>query len=421
MTVENQCRVRNSSEYLFPPKDSVLQERVEPHQSKNPIMPPRTAFPVSHPLPQHDDTWGRRIAAWFGKRDNEDFRDFIHRNTGVYIYKFGEGVIPTGKYARAEIAAKIAAENPLSTKVTEHQIDAFAFAAAAAFGAFGCADPGRISRNPSPEQDASNLQHPDVAMAHIDAQEIHQDAATELPDILIGKDGGINTDSETQFPDTEILYPDAHVMQLDATPEDAAQDAGVVIDSGVIPDAGMCPSTDPQLVPICTCDPDGDGIITDRFPDRSFLSHLRSEFGRSQNADITVQDALRVSSLNLTATSRGVVQNISGVECFINLTYFFLNQPHSSSGITDVTPFASLVHLTDLTLMNNNISDITPFSGLINLNYLVLSRNPIADIGPLISNPGLGTGDTVYLQQNPQIPPSQIADLRAKGVNVIWP
>ncbi|MBI4211276.1 MAG: leucine-rich repeat domain-containing protein [Deltaproteobacteria bacterium] len=515
MPLENQCRVRNSDNYLFSPEDCVLQS--EPHQSKNPTLPST----VVNPLLQHNDTWGRRMAVWFGKRDDEDFRDFIHRNTGVYIYKFGEGVVPTGKYARAEIAAKIAAENPLSAKVTEHQIDVFAFAAAAAFGAFGCAEPGPITRNPSPEQDASNMQRPDTAIVQpIDAQETHQDAAAQLPDVLIEKDGGISTDSETQFPDAETLY--------DATPEDAAQDAGVVTDSGVaadsgvvtdsgiatdsgvIPDAGMCPSTDPQLVPICTCDSDGDGIITDRFPDRSFLSQLRNAFGRPRNADITVQDALRTSQLQLTSPSLGVARNVLGVECFVNLTRFHLNQPSPNNGITDVTPFASLVHLTELVLWRNNISDITPFSnlhnlthlvltqnlvsditpvmslpqltflsiaqnpvpdlfplaalvnlntlyadanhqaydltplssltnltvltlgsnqisdvtplsGLINLRSLALFQNPITDIGPLISNPGLSAGDTVDLQQDPQIHPAQIAALRAKGVNVIWP
>lgn len=54
-----------------------------------------------------------------------------------------------------------------------------------------------------------------------------------------------------------------------------------------------------------------------------------------------------------------------------------------------------------LGLDNNQIVDITPLHQLDKLQRLNLNSNRIEDLTPLIANPGLGSGDEVYLDGNP--------------------
>ena len=60
--------------------------------------------------------------------------------------------------------------------------------------------------------------------------------------------------------------------------------------------------------------------------------------------------------------------------------------------------------LMPLTMLNGEgkgIIDLTGLEYCINLNQLYLSNNQISDIQPLVDNTGLGTGDIVYLRDNP--------------------
>ena len=69
----------------------------------------------------------------------------------------------------------------------------------------------------------------------------------------------------------------------------------------------------------------------------------------------------------------------------------------------------------------NTISNISVLSGLTKLTQLSLEANLIADISPLVSNTGLGTGDTVDLRYNPLSYASlytHIPALQARGVTV---
>jgi len=66
-------------------------------------------------------------------------------------------------------------------------------------------------------------------------------------------------------------------------------------------------------------------------------------------------------------------------------------------------------------------------AGLTNLSKLMLQENKISDIEPLLKNSGLGDDDyytdMVYLSGNPNIPPSQIEQLKhqgPKGVHVFY-
>jgi serine/threonine protein kinase len=61
--------------------------------------------------------------------------------------------------------------------------------------------------------------------------------------------------------------------------------------------------------------------------------------------------------------------------------------------------------LVELNLSDNNIKDITALAALKNLDYLELSRNTRFDLKALVTNPGLGEGDRVYLLHGTKILP----------------
>ena len=71
--------------------------------------------------------------------------------------------------------------------------------------------------------------------------------------------------------------------------------------------------------------------------------------------------------------------------------------------------------------MTNNISDITPLSNLTSLTSLSLNDNNISDVSPLVNNVGLGSGDTVYLEENHLNAVSvstHVPALRARGTSI---
>jgi len=84
-----------------------------------------------------------------------------------------------------------------------------------------------------------------------------------------------------------------------------------------------------------------------------------------------------------------------------------------------------LIGITRLVGVKAEISDLRGIEYLINLDRLLLFNNQITDLSPLVANPGLGTGDIIFLQNNPLDlrPGSQnmrdIEKLRRRGVKVI--
>jgi len=69
--------------------------------------------------------------------------------------------------------------------------------------------------------------------------------------------------------------------------------------------------------------------------------------------------------------------------------------------ISDISLLAGLVNLIEIDLYQNQISDISPLASLVNLSIIGLSVNQISDISALVSNPGIGSGDWIYLDLNP--------------------
>ena len=89
---------------------------------------------------------------------------------------------------------------------------------------------------------------------------------------------------------------------------------------------------------------------------------------------------------------------------------------------SDASPLATLEALETLVLENTQISDISALSELPALNVLDLRGNQISDISPLVTNSGVGEGDSVRLEGNPLNEQSEqdIATLRARGVTVTF-
>ena len=114
------------------------------------------------------------------------------------------------------------------------------------------------------------------------------------------------------------------------------------------------------------------------------------------------------------------VSNILATENLTNLTELLLG----INQISDISPLAGLTILTTLNLHANLISDISPLAGLTSLTNLYLAENDISDIQPLVNNAGLASGDSVYLNTNPDLTNTSkyvhIPALEARGVEVYW-
>ena len=121
--------------------------------------------------------------------------------------------------------------------------------------------------------------------------------------------------------------------------------------------------------------------------------------------------------LDLRGNSISDISHLSGLT---NLTW--LNLWGNYLGISDISHLSGLTNLTWLSLgFNGSISDVSALSGLTNLTDLRLNVNRISDISPLVSNTGLGTGDTVNLAGNLLSYPSiytHIPALKTRGVKV---
>ena len=97
------------------------------------------------------------------------------------------------------------------------------------------------------------------------------------------------------------------------------------------------------------------------------------------------------------------------------------------SEIQDLTGLEYATSLQDLELDDNQIIDISALSGLTNLQDLYLENNQIIDISSLAGNNGLGSGDTILLNNNyldisnPDSPAMAVINtLIGRGANVAY-
>ncbi|MEE9189539.1 MAG: Ser-Thr-rich GPI-anchored membrane family protein, partial [Candidatus Neomarinimicrobiota bacterium] len=111
------------------------------------------------------------------------------------------------------------------------------------------------------------------------------------------------------------------------------------------------------------------------------------------------------------------ISDISSLSSLTNLWYFGFG----NNNISDISVLTNMTALTDLSFESNNVSNILSLAGLVYLKYVSIGSNLISDIYPLTQNPGLGTGDDVYLNGNPLSTTSinvYIPQLEANGVDV---
>ena len=143
------------------------------------------------------------------------------------------------------------------------------------------------------------------------------------------------------------------------------------------------------------------------------LTELRLE--NNSISDISAVSGLtKLISLYLWGNS---ISDISAVSDLTNLRWLNL----SDNSISDISAVSGLTKLTSLDLGYNSISDISAVSGLTNLTSLFLRYNSISDISSLVANTGLGSGDTVDVENNPlsyQSINTHIPTLQSRGVDV---
>lgn len=88
--------------------------------------------------------------------------------------------------------------------------------------------------------------------------------------------------------------------------------------------------------------------------------------------------------------------------------------------IDDLSGLETATEINELHLDYNRITNIGQLSALTRLEWLSLTHNQVSDITPLVDNPGLGTGDRVFLMANllDQGDCPDIKALRDRGVQV---
>ena len=148
-------------------------------------------------------------------------------------------------------------------------------------------------------------------------------------------------------------------------------------------------------------------------PDHNLEAVIREAIAKPIG-DIYESDLLGLWKLD---ASRRDIADLNGLEYCTNLRQLRLWE----NQISDISPLSGLTSLTELYLMENRISDISPLSGLTSLTTLMLWGDQISDIEPLVDNPGLSSGDYVYLSDNPLSTTSidtYIPQLEARGVEV---
>ena len=160
-------------------------------------------------------------------------------------------------------------------------------------------------------------------------------------------------------------------------------------------------------------------INSNSVSDLSPLSGLTNLTGlwleRNAFTDISPLAGLtNLTELNLGGNN---LSNISPVAGLTNLRQLWL----WDNNISDISPVAGLTNLIELILQSNAISDISPVASLTNLTGLWLADNTISDISPLVANTGLGSGDRVFVNDNPLSFVSiktHVPALQSRGVTV---
>ena len=177
-------------------------------------------------------------------------------------------------------------------------------------------------------------------------------------------------------------------------------------------------------------------------PDANLRAAIEKARGKAPGTPIAPSDMAKLTKLEAANSN---ISDLTGLEFATNLKSLWLGYGggETSHAVQDLSPLADLTQLTSLHLPGKSISDISAVAGLTNLTWLNLEGNPISDsspvvgltkltglylgnnnisdISPLVANTGLGSGDTVYVRENPLSYQSlhiHIPTLQSRGVTV---
>jgi Leucine-rich repeat (LRR) protein len=160
-----------------------------------------------------------------------------------------------------------------------------------------------------------------------------------------------------------------------------------------------------------------DNQISDISPLAGLTSLTEVRLWSNQISDISPLAGLSsLTTLRLFSNQIGDISPLAGLTNLAALALY-------DNQIGDISPLSGLTNLTELWLGLNQISDISPLAGLTSLTTLNLHDNQVSDISPLVHNPGIASGDTVYLNRNPLSDTSlyeYIPSLEDRGVEVYW-
>ena len=156
-----------------------------------------------------------------------------------------------------------------------------------------------------------------------------------------------------------------------------------------------------------------DNVIANLMPLVDLRGLTRLNLSGNPSSEITSLAGLHnLTHLELANADLSDIGPLAGLTALLELDL-------SGNSIVDVAPLSGLAGLTRLLLAENAIADVSSLAGLSRLAYLNLGDNEISDVAPLVSNRGLGLGDTLYLAGNPLSQDSRtmhVPVLEARGI-----
>ena len=181
------------------------------------------------------------------------------------------------------------------------------------------------------------------------------------------------------------------------------------------------------------------GRVSDLTPIAGLTNLERLHLSNNQIDSSQLRHLTGLSSLKRLSLSGNRITSLTSLSGLTGLTHLSLYR----NRISDLSPLSGLTNLIDLLLDYNDIRDIeplrqmtalsllrlegnrrlrdiSPLSGLTSLSRLDLDVTGIEDIQPLVDNPGLASGDTIDLRDNPHLNAAagHIATLRGRGIRV---
>jgi hypothetical protein len=162
------------------------------------------------------------------------------------------------------------------------------------------------------------------------------------------------------------------------------------------------------------------GLMANRISDLDPLATLSglTYLGLGQNQIDDLGPLAALTNLDALSFAENRVSDLTPLAGLGNLTYIYMN----GNQIIDLGPISGLTSLTELYVAASPLADLSPLAGLTELQFIQLDFDQITDLAPLVANPGIGTGDTIWIRGNPlsqEAIETQIPALEARGATVV--